>query len=174
MQTSLNHLPRLTRRPMSAPSGQCPRAPARALARAASLNRSSSVHRNPAARSTTTYSNGRLTGTTPSGKAIAYTFNSQGQPTGIALDGTSLIGSTIKDPKNLTTTYVYNGLGDMLSQISADKGITGFTYDSAGNISHMFFRGAAPLPFGKHNRPVKDLIAYLLHGTMPADLLVAG
>ena len=37
-----------------------------------------------------------------------------------------------------------------------------------------FFRGAAPLPFGKQIRPVKDLIEYLLHGIMPAELLPAG
>ena len=45
----------------------------------------------------------------------------------------------------------------------------------AGDVERgLFFRGAAPLPFGKHIRPVKDLIAYLLHGTMPADLQMAG
>lgn len=38
----------------------------------------------------------------------------------------------------------------------------------------LFFRGAGPLPFGKQIRPVGDLIEYLLHGTLPADLLPAG
>ena len=38
----------------------------------------------------------------------------------------------------------------------------------------LFFRGAGPLPFGKEIRPVKDVIEYLLHGTVPADLLPAG
>ena len=38
----------------------------------------------------------------------------------------------------------------------------------------LFFRGAGPLPFGKEIRPVKDLIAHLLHGTVPADLPPAG
>lgn len=37
----------------------------------------------------------------------------------------------------------------------------------------LFFRGAAPLPFGRHIRPVKDLIDYLLHGKTPADLAPA-
>ena len=45
----------------------------------------------------------------------------------------------------------------------------------AGDVERgLFFRGAAPLPFGKQIRPVKDLIAYLLHGTVPADLMPVG
>ena len=41
----------------------------------------------------------------------------------------------------------------------------------AGDVERgLFFRGAAPLPFGKQIRPVKDLIAYLLYGTIPVDL----
>jgi nitronate monooxygenase len=44
----------------------------------------------------------------------------------------------------------------------------------AGDVERgLFFRGAAPLPFGKDIRPVKDLIAYLLYGTMPAPLQAA-
>jgi len=38
----------------------------------------------------------------------------------------------------------------------------------------LFFRGAAPLPFGKHIRPVRELIEYMLHGILPADLLPDG
>lgn len=34
----------------------------------------------------------------------------------------------------------------------------------------LFFRGASRLPFGQAIRPVRELIAYLLHGTFPADL----
>jgi len=34
----------------------------------------------------------------------------------------------------------------------------------------LFFRGAGKLPFGQEIRPVKDLIAYLLSGLMPAAL----
>ena len=45
----------------------------------------------------------------------------------------------------------------------------------AGDIEHgLFFRGAAPLPFGKQIRPVRDLIEYLLHGTKPAALQTVG
>lgn len=44
----------------------------------------------------------------------------------------------------------------------------------AGDVERgLFFRGAAPLPFGRHIRPVKELIEYLLHGTMPPDLALA-
>ena len=44
----------------------------------------------------------------------------------------------------------------------------------AGDVERgLFFRGAAPLPFGKQIRPVKDLIAYLLYGTIPVDLQAA-
>ena len=43
-----------------------------------------------------------------------------------------------------------------------------------GDVEHgLFFRGAAALPFGKQIRPVRDLIEYLLNGTMPPDLLPA-
>ena len=45
----------------------------------------------------------------------------------------------------------------------------------AGDVERgLFFRGAAPLPFGKQIRPVKDLIEYLLYGAMPADFLPLG
>ena len=37
----------------------------------------------------------------------------------------------------------------------------------------LFFRGTAPLPFGTHIRPVSDLVAYLLYGTMPADMSIS-
>lgn len=42
----------------------------------------------------------------------------------------------------------------------------------AGDVKRgLFFRGAAPLPFGKQIRSVKELIEYLLHGTVPAALV---
>ena len=45
----------------------------------------------------------------------------------------------------------------------------------AGDVEHgLFFRGAAPLPFGKQIRPVKDLIEYLLYGIRPAGFVLAG
>ena len=41
----------------------------------------------------------------------------------------------------------------------------------AGDVERgLFFRGAAPLPFGRQIRPVRDLINYLLHGIEPAGL----
>ncbi|MEO7744402.1 MAG: RHS repeat-associated core domain-containing protein [Usitatibacter sp.] len=44
--------------------------------------------------------------------------------------------ATVKDPKlTATTTYTYNGLGDLLTQASPDTGTTTFTYDAAGNVA---------------------------------------
>jgi RHS repeat-associated protein len=37
------------------------------------------------------------------------------------------------DPKNLNTTYAYNGLNDLTQQTSPDTGVTSFIYDNAGN-----------------------------------------
>lgn len=43
---------------------------------------------------------------------------------------------TVKDPKlSVTTTYNYDGLGNLTSQVSPDTGTTAFTYDGAGNIA---------------------------------------
>ena len=45
----------------------------------------------------------------------------------------------------------------------------------AGDIEHgLFFRGAAPLPFGKQIRPVRELIEYLLNGIRPVDFVPVG
>jgi RHS repeat-associated protein len=38
-------------------------------------------------------------------------------------------------PRNLVTTYTYNGFGQMLTQSSPDSGTTTYTYDSAGRLS---------------------------------------
>jgi nitronate monooxygenase len=39
-----------------------------------------------------------------------------------------------------------------------------------GELSRgLFFRGAAPVPFGAAIRPVRELIDYLLSGRMPAN-----
>jgi RHS repeat-associated protein len=44
--------------------------------------------------------------------------------------------ATVKDPKiSATTSYTYNGLGDLLTQVSPDTGTTTFTYDNAGNVA---------------------------------------
>jgi nitronate monooxygenase len=43
----------------------------------------------------------------------------------------------------------------------------------AGDIERgLFFRGAGSLPFGEQIRPVRELIDYLLNGTMPADAAI--
>jgi len=43
----------------------------------------------------------------------------------------------------------------------------------SGDIERgLFFRGAGSLPFGERIRPVRELIEYLLNGTMPADAAV--
>ncbi len=43
---------------------------------------------------------------------------------------------TVKDPKlTATTTYNYDGLGNLTSQVSPDTGTTAFTYDAAGNVT---------------------------------------
>jgi RHS repeat-associated protein len=39
----------------------------------------------------------------------------------------------VTDPKDLNTTYSYNGFGDQTQLSSPDTGISAFTYDSAGN-----------------------------------------
>lgn len=42
--------------------------------------------------------------------------------------------TNITDPKNLNTTYTYNGFGEVTQQISPDTGVTSFGYDGAGNL----------------------------------------
>lgn len=43
------------------------------------------------------------------------------------------------------------------------------SYALAGDVKRgLFFRGSEPLPFGRRIRPVRELIAYLLTGAMPA------
>ncbi|QWF19654.1 RHS repeat protein [Lysobacter capsici] len=39
----------------------------------------------------------------------------------------------VTDPKNLDTTYTYNGFGDQVQLTSPDTGVSTYTYDSAGN-----------------------------------------
>jgi len=41
--------------------------------------------------------------------------------------------TSVVDPKNLTTTYTYNGFGDRVKLNSPDTGESSFTFDSAGN-----------------------------------------
>ena len=42
--------------------------------------------------------------------------------------------TTVTDPRNLTTSYGYNGFGDQVSLISPDTGTTAVTYDEAANL----------------------------------------
>jgi RHS repeat-associated protein len=44
---------------------------------------------------------------------------------------------SIVDPNGLTTSYLRNGLGDLLWQKSPDTGITRFDYDEAGRITRV-------------------------------------
>lgn len=41
---------------------------------------------------------------------------------------------TVTDPRNLTTTYTVNGLGNQTALSSPDTGTSGSTYDAAGNL----------------------------------------
>jgi YD repeat-containing protein len=42
-----------------------------------------------------------------------------------------------RDPRNLTTTYVRNGFGDVIRQSNPDSGITDYTYDARGLVSQI-------------------------------------
>ncbi|MEE2729940.1 MAG: hypothetical protein VYA55_03915 [Pseudomonadota bacterium] len=52
-----------------------------------------------------------------------YTYNIQDRVT------------SVKDPKGNTTTYVYNGFGDKITQISPDTGTTHYWYNEQGNLT---------------------------------------
>jgi RHS repeat-associated protein len=44
--------------------------------------------------------------------------------------------TSVKDPKiSNTTAYTYDGLGNLLTQVSPDTGTTTFTHDNAGNVA---------------------------------------
>jgi YD repeat-containing protein len=42
--------------------------------------------------------------------------------------------TSVEDPNGLTTSYAYNGFGDLTTQVSPDTGTTTFTHDAAGNM----------------------------------------
>ena len=44
--------------------------------------------------------------------------------------------TNVTDPNGNTTTYVYNGFGEKITQISPDTGTTYYWYDAQGNMSH--------------------------------------
>jgi RHS repeat-associated protein len=52
---------------------------------------------------------------------------------GVGYDGQGRV-TAVQDPRNLTTTYGLDGLGNVLNQSSPDSGLTNATYDSAGNL----------------------------------------
>lgn len=43
--------------------------------------------------------------------------------------------TSVTDPKDLNTTYAYNGFGEVIQQSSPDTGLTSFGYDNAGNLA---------------------------------------
>ena len=43
---------------------------------------------------------------------------------------------SVTDPKDFITTYIYNGFGEKITQISPDTGTTHYWYDKAGRLSH--------------------------------------
>lgn len=43
--------------------------------------------------------------------------------------------TSVTDPKGNTTTYVYNGFGEKITQISPDTGTTHYWYDEQGNLT---------------------------------------
>jgi RHS repeat-associated protein len=50
--------------------------------------------------------------------------------------------TAVTDPRGLTTTYTYDGLDNLVQQISPDTGTTTYTYDAAGNpTSRTYARG---------------------------------
>jgi RHS repeat-associated protein len=50
----------------------------------------------------------------------------------IGVDGKDQVTS-VKDPRNLTTSYTVTGLGDTTSQVSPDTGTTAMSFDPTGN-----------------------------------------
>jgi len=67
----------------------------------------------------------------------------------------------VQDPRGLTTTYTYNGLGDLLSQASPDTGTTTFTHDAAGNVATQTDARGIPTTYAYDglNRAVSAAVA---------------
>jgi RHS repeat-associated protein len=91
---------------------------------------------------------GRLTShRDPLGRTTTYTYDSLGRmtqravdPTGVAATSTFVYDSldllrTVDDPKRLRTTYLRNGLGNLLWQRSPDTGESTFGNDTAGSLA---------------------------------------
>ena len=58
-----------------------------------------------------------------SAPVIAYNYDARDQLTGV------------KDPRNLSTHYTVDGLGNQAGLASPDSGVTGRTFDAAGNLT---------------------------------------
>jgi RHS repeat-associated protein len=83
----------------------------------------------------------------PIGRITEFTYDSMGRvatmkppgETNTIRYGYSAAGflESVKDLRNVETRYLYNGFGELISQISPDSGTTLFSYDSAGRMSSM-------------------------------------
>ncbi|WAK04406.1 RHS repeat domain-containing protein [Methylobacter sp. YRD-M1] len=95
--------------------------------------------------------NGNLTQVTdPLGRIRQHQYDALDQPVRQLEPHPTVVGSTqgqidttydglsqltsVTDPRNLTTQYQVDNLGNLTSQISPDTGTTSFTYDAAGNV----------------------------------------
>jgi len=102
-----------------------------------------------AAAQTTTYTrdgNGNVSSVSdPLYRVTTNTYDALNRPTNIndATNGNTVFTydakdrlQTVKDPKlSALTTYTYDSLGNLTSQVSPDTGTTSFTYDAAGNVA---------------------------------------
>lgn len=84
-----------------------------------------------------------LTRTDALGRTVTFAYGPGDQLVGIYQQG-AVAGSltyhtdgslaTVTDPRNVTTSYEFNGFGDLVSQASHDTGRTLFRYDSGGRL----------------------------------------
>src|SRR5450631_869555 len=87
--------------------------------------------------------------TNPNGQVTAQAFDALNRKVQVtqpipATGGTAPVITTsydgrdqvvsVKDPRNLSTTYQVDGLGNLLAQTSPDAGVTTKTFDVAGNL----------------------------------------
>jgi RHS repeat-associated protein len=100
------------------------------------------------------YTNGDLTTlTTPSGKVVTYSYNSNHQVTGVAVNGIAILGSATYEPfgtvdgwtwgNGTATVRSFDGDGNISAVASA--GSKGYSYDSASRITGITDSGNAAL-----------------------------
>ena len=75
----------------------------------------------------------------------------------------------VTDPKNLATTYVYNGFNELSSQTSPDTGTTSFTYDAAGNLLTRTDARNVTATYTYDNLNRVATISYPAYGSDPAE-----